>query len=240
MQKSEYLRLQFFICIQGNSTFELKNFLKNLELYDVENDPSERINIAKNHPEIVNDMLARYEDWFDEVTEERDEKGVQRIFIGTKAQPHVTLSRFDWGGPRVISRFDYGGPRVIEDNQLGYWQVKTEKGTYRISMDLPEIESDGVAHIKYNDVHVSLPIKKNQKQVVFEDVKIPVGTGNFHTYLKTDRLPIGPLFVDIVKLDQHLANSVFELKGFQFINSISKEFLTVSPFFDETIFVNKL
>lgn len=181
--------------------FELKNVLKNLELYDVENDPSERINIAKNHPEIVNDMLARYEDWFDEVTEERDEKGVQRIFIGTKAQPHVTLSRFDWGGPRVISRFDYGGPRVIEDNQLGYWQVKTEKGTYRISMDLPEIESDGVAHIKYNDVHVSLPIKKNQKQVVFEDVKIPVGTGNFHTYLKTDRLPIGPLFVDIVKLD---------------------------------------
>ena len=181
--------------------FELKNVLKNLELYDVENDPSERINIAKNHPEIVDDMLARYEHWFDEVTEERDAKGIQRIYIGAETQPHVTLSRFDWGGPRVISRFDYGGPRVIEDNQLGYWQVKTEKGIYQISLDLPEIESDGVAHIKFNDIHVSLPIKKNQKQVVFENVKIPDGTGNFHAYLKTDRLPIGPVFVDVVKFD---------------------------------------
>ncbi|MGB5417334.1 MAG: n-acetylgalactosamine-4-sulfatase, partial [Algibacter sp.] len=103
--------------------------------------------------------------------------------------------------PRVISRFDYGGPRVIEDNQLGFWRVKTEKGNYRITLDLPEIESNGVAHIKYNDVHVSLPIKKNQKQVVFEKVELSARLGNFHAYIKTDRLPIGPLFVDVVKIN---------------------------------------
>ncbi|WP_346882876.1 arylsulfatase [uncultured Algibacter sp.] len=181
--------------------FELKNVLKNLELYNVEKDPSERINIAKNNPDIVDEMLSRYENWFDEVTEERDAKGIQKIYLGTKTQPHVTLSRFDWGGPRVISRFDYGGPRVVEDNQLGFWGVKTEAGTYKVSFDLPEIASDCVAHLKYNKLHISQPIKAGQKQVVFKNVEFPAEEGNFHAYIKIDRLPVGPHFVDVKKMD---------------------------------------
>ncbi len=180
---------------------ELKNVLKNLELFDVEKDPSERVNLAGQHPEIVEALLEQYENWFDEVNEERDAKGVQRIYLGSKAQPHVNLSRFDWGGPRVISRFDYGGPRVIEDNQLGYWQVKTEEGLYEVIFDLPELEKDGVAHLKYNDVHLTIPVKKEEEKVVFKNVQLPKGVGNFHAYLKINRLPIGPLFVDVKRLD---------------------------------------
>ena len=180
---------------------ELKNVLKNLELFDVERDPSERINLAAKHPEIVDNLLEQYEDWFDEVTEERDAKGVQRIHLGTKAQRNVNLSRFDWGGPRVISRFDYGGPRVIEDNQLGHWQVKTEEGVYDVSFDLPEITKNGVAHLKYKNVHLQKRIKIGQTKVLFDKVKLPAGTGNFHTYLKIERLATGPLFVDVKRLD---------------------------------------
>lgn len=180
--------------------FELKNVLKNLELYDVQNDPSERINIAKDHPEIVDAMLVRYENWFDEVTEERDAKGIQRIHLGTIAQPHVNLSRFDWGGPRVISRFDYGGPRVIEDNQLGFWRVKTEGGVYDISYDLPEISANGLAHFKYKDVHLEAAIVKGQKSIEFKNVELPSDVGNFHAYINIDRLAFGPLFVDVKRL----------------------------------------
>lgn len=179
---------------------ELKNVLKNLELYDVENDPSERVNIANQHPEIVDDFLSRYEDWFDEVTEERDKKGIQRIYLGSELQPNVILSRFDWGGPRVISRFDYGGPRVIEDNQLGHWRVKTEAGSYEISLDLPELDNDGIAHIKYNEIHHKLSFKKGQKKLMFQNMILPSDTGNFHVYLKADRLPIGPHFVYVKKI----------------------------------------
>lgn len=180
--------------------FVLKNVLQNLELYDVENDPSERINIAKQNPQIVDTMLENYEDWFDEVTEERDEKGVQRIFIGSKKQPHVNLSRFDWGGPRVISRFDYGGPRVIEDNQLGFWRVKTFKGTYKVIYDLPKISQDCMAHLKYNDLHLKVPVKRGQKEVVFNNVALPDGKGNFHAYIKLNRLAVGPHFVDVKRI----------------------------------------
>ena len=187
--------------INGESNdFELENVLKNLELYDVENDPSERINLAKQHPEIIEKLLEEYENWFDEVTEERDARGIQRIHLGTEAQLHTNLSRFDWGGPRVISRFDYGGPIVIEDNQLGHWQVTTEAGTYEVSADLPKVEKDCIIHFKYNEIHLKLPINKGQKKVIFANIKLPKGEGNFHVYLKNGRLPEGPLFVDVKKI----------------------------------------
>lgn len=170
---------------------ELEIVLDNLELYDVEKDPSERINLAQKYPEIVENLLAKYENWFDEVTEERDAKGIQRIHLGSDAQLHVNLSRFDWGGPRVISK-----------NELGHWRVKTAAGIYEVSLDLPKVNADGIAHIKYNEVHLSLPFKKEEKKVVFKNVKLPAGAGNFHAYFKVDRLATGPLFVDVKKLQE--------------------------------------
>ena len=170
---------------------ELENTLSNLELYDIENDPSERIDLASKHPKIVEELLEKYENWFDEVTEERDAKGIQRIYLGTKAQPIVNLSRFDWGGPRVISK-----------NELGYWRVKTEAGLYKITLNLPEIKEDGVAHIKYGDIHVAIQIKKGQKNVIFKEVKIPSGFGNFQAFVKVKRLAMGPLFVNVERLNR--------------------------------------
>ena len=167
---------------------ELEDVLANLELYDVESDPSERIDIAEDNPEIVEELLAVYEDWFDEVTEERDAKGIERIYLGHPDAKNVNLSRFDWGGPRVISK-----------NRLGHWRVKTYAGTYDVSYDLPDVTGAGTAHLKYKDVHLQKPIQKGQKTVAFTGVQLPDGEGNFHAYFKIDRLAEGPLFVDVNK-----------------------------------------
>ena len=167
---------------------ELEDVLANLELYDVESDPSERLDIASKNPEIVEELLAVYEDWFDEVTEERDAKGIERIYLGHPDAKNVNLSRFDWGGPRVIS-----------ENKLGHWRVKTYAGTYNVSYDLPEVTDDGTAHLKYKDVHLQKPIREGQKTISFRGVRLPDGEGNFHAYFKTGRLAEGPLFVDVKK-----------------------------------------
>ncbi|MBA6314489.1 arylsulfatase [Cellulophaga baltica] len=168
---------------------ELEEVLANLELYNVEEDPSERIDLADKYPEIVEDLLAKYENWFDAVTQERVSKGIQRIFLGAENSPNVNLSRFDWGGPRVIS-----------NNELGYWRVKTEAGVYDISMDLPKTTKDGVAHIKYQNVHKTIPITKDQKTVLFKGVALPSGVGDFQAFFKTGRLATGPLFVDVNRI----------------------------------------
>lgn len=168
---------------------ELKEVLSNLELYDIENDPSERINVADTYPEVVEDLLFRYENWYDEVIQERNIKGIQRIYLGTSAQPIVNLSRFDWGGPRVISK-----------NELGYWRVHTEPGLYKVTLHLPKRKLDGIAHLKYQDIHMQLPIKKEQKEIVFNNVSIPAGVGDFQAFFKVERLATGPLFVDVERL----------------------------------------
>ncbi|WP_018998370.1 arylsulfatase [Hirschia maritima] len=180
---------------------ELKRVLEQLELYDVVADPSERINIASKHPKIVEELLEEYEDWFDKVSEERDAKGIQRIYLGTEAVPAVNLSRFDWGGPRVISHNAFGHWKA--HNQLGHWRVKTEKGNYTISADLPEVDKDGVVHFKYNEVHLKKPITKGQKRAVFEAVDLPASTGNLHLYVKLDKVSLatGAHFVDVVLND---------------------------------------
>lgn len=47
-------------------------------------------------------MLSRYETWFDQAMKDRGSDWPQRIYIGTKFQPNVQLSRFDWGGQGSI------------------------------------------------------------------------------------------------------------------------------------------
>ncbi|WP_373511988.1 arylsulfatase [Persicitalea sp.] len=172
---------------------ELSKVLATLELYDVEGDPSERVNLAKKHPEIVTELLSRYEDWFHDVTQEREAKGVQRIFIGTKAQPSVSLSRFDWGGNRALSGTQIGN--------LGHWRVQSEAGTYRVTLHFDPASAEGVAHLKYNGEHIQIPVSKGQRKVVFNEVKLPAGTGNLLTYLKIQRLPMGPEYVDVERID---------------------------------------
>ena len=169
---------------------ELTQILSSLELYDVEVDSSERINIASEHPEIVIDYLSKYENWFDEVTRKRDARGIQRIFLGDPAQPEVSLSRFDWGGPRNITANDYG-----------HWDVHTEPGQYRITLTYPKAKADGVAHIKYQDVHRESTIQSGDTVTVFDLVRIPKGVGNFQAFLRTDRLPVGVQYVTVEKVD---------------------------------------
>ncbi len=169
---------------------ELKATLANLELFDITNDPSERVDLAAQYPEVVESMLLQYESWYDEVTQERDAKGIQRIFLGYQAQTEVILSRFDWGGPRVISK-----------NKLGHWRVRTEPGTYEITLDLPNRNATGVAHLKYQDLHLTQPVLAGQEKLIFEGVNLPGGTGNLQAYLKFEQLPEGPLFVRVKRLE---------------------------------------
>ena len=169
---------------------ELRARLDKLELYEIAKDPTEREDLAERHPEIVEDLLLRYEDWYDDITQELEVKGIQHIHLGTVHQPKTNLSRFDWGGPRIIS-----------GNQYGFWRVITEPGAYEVKMTLPEIESDGTAHLKYQDIHLTQPVKQGQRQVVFENVKLPAAKGKFQAFLKIERLASGPLFVDVNRLD---------------------------------------
>jgi arylsulfatase A len=170
------------------SATELQRWLNTLELYDIENDPSEIRNLAREHPEIVEQLLNSYEDWFSDVTGERDYHNPQRIHIGTTHQNPVILSRFDLRTVRMSK--NWGG-----------WEIQAEPGRYRLTVQYVKAPSDGIAHVRFADVHRSQPIRSGSAVTVFEDVSLPGGPGRFEAYLKFQRQAEGVRYVDVERVD---------------------------------------
>ena len=71
-----------------------------LELYDMEHDPLELHDIAKEHPDIVSKMHADYLAWFKDVSSTRGFEPV-RIALGGPRENPTILTRQDWRGPRA-------------------------------------------------------------------------------------------------------------------------------------------
>ena len=70
------------------------------ELYNIAEDPEQRINIADKHPDLVEKLKAGYEELWEDVSIHKDENN--RIIVGTDAENPVMLSSHDWAGtPRV-------------------------------------------------------------------------------------------------------------------------------------------
>ena len=59
-----------------NARFRLVN---HAELYDIQNDPSEKLNVAKQFPETVKEMQSAYDQWWDEVRPFMINEGRQRM-----------------------------------------------------------------------------------------------------------------------------------------------------------------
>jgi arylsulfatase A len=173
------------------SSDEIKRTLASLELYDIEKDPSEIKNIAREHPDIVDDLLSKYVKWFDEVMRERGDDWPQKIYAGTEFQPVVHLSRFDWGGPQAFT----AGQR------LGYWDIRTEPGVYRIKATFPEVSKASTAYIRYQGMELQKPVGIAESEIVFDQVKLPGTTGKLEVFIRSDRTDTGVQFVDLERLD---------------------------------------
>lgn len=170
---------------------EQNRAIAGLELYDIENDPSEISNIAKQHPEIVASLLAKYERWFDQVMTDRGPDPPQRIHIGTQFQPVVHLSRFDWGGPGAYK----------QGNKLGYWYVTSHPGAYKISVTHQKAVPGTMLHIRYNGEDVKKEITTGMSETVVDRVNFKEGNGKLEIFLTSAGINSGPLFVEVEKLN---------------------------------------
>ena len=94
------------------------------ELYDLEKDPAESADIAAANPEIVARMRKSYQAWFQDVSSTRG-YDPPRIFLGTRHEDPVRLTRQDWRGPKA----GWGA------DSAGYWEVDVrEGGRYRVTL----------------------------------------------------------------------------------------------------------
>ena len=168
---------------------EKKRLLDSLELYDIQNDPSELSDLARKHPEILQQMLADYETWFEDVTRERSYFIPERTRIGTPHQATVILSQFDWRGSE-------------ENGGVGHWfLISHDTHRYKITVHFNKAPSDGIAHIRYDGIQLEQAVEKGASVTVFELVKLPAADGRFECFLKYDLAASPVKFVDVELID---------------------------------------
>ena len=118
-------------------------------LFDLENDISEKHNIAHNHPDIVERFKAEYDAWFDDVTHTREPNfGMPPIVIGSDEQPTTILTSQD---KRVD---EVGGEGWWAP---GHWPVDIrDEGPYTVHILLNENTT------KATEVHLTLQMDGEQ------------------------------------------------------------------------------
>lgn len=105
------------------------------ELYDIKADPGQKKDIAKDHPKVVADMRAFYDDWWADISPSFSQ--TTEIYLGDPDHPKVTMTAHDWlntGPPwhQGAIRGAKGGNKKKFD---GHWAVKVLKeGNYQISL----------------------------------------------------------------------------------------------------------
>ena len=176
------------------SGFRNENFEGNpkFELYDMVNDNLEMKDVAVSNPEIVNELKAAYENWFEDVSQTRtDNYAPMRIHIGTKYENPVLLTRQEW---RQIDK----NPWL--DEATGYWLLHSDdSNTYDIRLRFRNQKSNGEVILDIDGKQFNDSIKNGQSEMLFQNINIDKGDHKLSVILnKSNGNKAGVWQVDVI------------------------------------------
>jgi arylsulfatase A-like enzyme len=154
------------------NTFEDRDLITSrhnpvLELYDISSDPGETTNLADRHPEILKNLRAAYDNWFDDVKSTRQfSPGL--IHVGSDAENPVYLCRYQ--DATYIDKKPAGWPLFIE-----------RPGNYEVTVNRGESLEEGKLIIQFDSTYVVQALSQGENQAV---VSFPEGRVNFNAWVK--------------------------------------------------------
>lgn len=100
------------------------------ELYDIQQDPGQKDDLAAKFPELVQMMRSDYGQWWNSVSERFDE--YCPLVIGDAAAPETPIVSHDWHGQRV----PWNQPHIREGmHGNGFWAIDIARdGRYRFEL----------------------------------------------------------------------------------------------------------
>lgn len=112
------------------------------ELYDIESDPGQNTDRAKDYPEIVERLRKDYETWWSSM--EPSFSDDCEITLGNDADNPATLTAHDWLLPEeTLSPWNHSAIRAQKGESQGAWAVNVEQaGRYRIELRRWPVEAD--------------------------------------------------------------------------------------------------
>ena len=190
--QSRWDSLEMFPASIRNNRHRAVRYEEAWELYDMQDDPGQRKNIAKSNPEIVEQFSTAYHAWFAEVTQNLPEKRI--IPIGYRESPNTTLSA-------VESEFEgnvrfFGGSGWSNDWLTG-WENTSDKAWWNI-----KVVETGTFGIKL-------------KYVVDREIEIKIGLKTESDRVLSNTIPAFEI-VEIPSPDRIVRGEVYERKWGQF------------------------
>ncbi len=168
------------------------------ELYDVVDDPSQKRDIAAEHPEVVARLRKAYETWYADVSQRFGE--YCPIVIGAREANPVLLTCHDWHGEQVPWNQSHVRRNLVAN---GFWAIEVARpGRYRFVLrERPAwvnapLEAEQ-ARIKIGQVDRAQQVPAGSSGAEFV-VDLPAGQTRLQTWL-TDGQGVsrGAYFVDI-------------------------------------------
>ncbi|TWT93780.1 arylsulfatase [Stieleria varia] len=199
------------------------------QLFDMNSDPGQKINVASDHPEVVARLTKFYDDWWTELEPTFSQSTA--ISLGHPDDERARLTSHDWITTRMTP-WNQSQVRAAMngDENTGFWNVNvTSAGIYEVVLrrwpsevdraiddSIPpgepvpgqrayrETPGKPVAAVKANvrigDVTASADVSPGQKEVVFE-LKLPAGkTTMTGTFVTANGEVFGSYFAYVKRL----------------------------------------
>lgn len=149
------------------------------ELYDMADDPGERRNLAKDHPDIVRRLTQAYDAWFTGVTTtRRDNFAPPRIVLGS---PHETET--------VLTSQD---KRAVEN---AWWLNFERAGTYDLDLRWKEPPGAIAVEVRIGPEVRRVSLAAGAKVAQIRNWRIPGGDAALSTTVTTNRKQSEPYHV---------------------------------------------
>jgi arylsulfatase A-like enzyme len=174
------------------------------ELYDVLSDPGQKLDIAAEHPQVVERLRTFYEDWWTSLSPVFDD--YVRIIVGSNAENPSHLNPHDWH----VSEYSQSvwNHRQVREGQPGngFWAVEVQQpGEYEFELrrwpahvDSP-IEATR-ARLQIGDLELEKELSPNETKATFR-ARLEPGPTQIQTWLtSSDGKTQGAYFVYVERL----------------------------------------
>lgn len=177
--------------------------LVNNQLFNIQDDPNQSRDVARNHPEVVATLNQKYQQHFADVF--ADSVAHERFTVGNAAQNPTLLTVRDWHptNGRVI----WQQPQLV-DNALeinGFWAIDVQRaGSYivrlsRLPRDAPQPMQADLVKLKIGEQEAQQQIDAKDTHATFE-MKLPAGPTRVQSWLSgADSGQRGAYFIEFTK-----------------------------------------
>ena len=171
------------------------------ELYDMNEDPGQKKDVAGQHAETVTELRKAYENWWAGISKRFDE--YCEIVVGSDKENPTFLSCHDWHGETAPSLQDYVRNGVKTN---GFWAIDVERGgKFEVVLrQRPAVANFPIeattARLKIGEVESTKPVPAQATEVVFP-IALKAGKTRLQTWFADKRGDIrGAFFVEVRRL----------------------------------------